>query len=149
MDDLKVRSSDAAPAFSQSSGRGAAQRLPRVLIVEDELLIRLYVADALRDYGFETLEAADAEHALRVVDEAAVDLVFTDITLPGAIDGFELARRVIASATNPPVILTSGRHNATVARQLCPTAPFLTKPYELSDLVGWIRKLLGIADERI
>ena len=145
---MKERQFDAAPVVSQTD-RGGKQRIPRVLVVEDELLIRLYVADALRDHGFEALEAADAEHALRILDEAAVELVFTDITLPGAIDGFELARRVAATASKPPVILTSGRHNATVARQLCPTARFLTKPYDLSELVGWIRKLVGTADQKI
>jgi CheY-like chemotaxis protein len=65
----------------------------RVLVVEDEMLVRVLAAEALRDAGFEVLEAGDGERALGLCGTAAVDVLFTDIRLPGGISGWDIAER--------------------------------------------------------
>ncbi|MDQ2860114.1 MAG: response regulator, partial [Pseudomonadota bacterium] len=68
---------------------------PTVLVVEDEGLVRLDAVEILRDAGYAVVEAANAEQALAVVaGGGAVDVLFTDINMPGRMDGLELARRV-------------------------------------------------------
>jgi CheY-like chemotaxis protein len=117
---------------------------PTILVVEDELLIRLYVADQLRDCGFEVLEAADGAQALEVLESGKpVDLVFTDISLPGHPDGFSLTRWIRARKPALPVILTSGGHNAAKAAEVCKGEPFFEKPYDISELAKHMRRLLA------
>ena len=71
----------------------ADERVPALLIVEDEVLIRLSVADYLRDCGFKVFEAADAREALDILaTETAVDLVFSDVQLPGGLSGLDVTR---------------------------------------------------------
>ena len=85
------------------------ERCPAVLVVEDEVLIRLVIADYLRECGFKVYEAATALEAIEVLesDQASIDLVFTDIRLPGEINGFALGQWVRANRPGLPVILTS------------------------------------------
>lgn len=72
---------------------GISLHKPTVLVVEDDVLIRLSVADALRSAGLDVIEAATGDEALTVLaSSATVDLVFTDIQMPGSTDGLELAQ---------------------------------------------------------
>jgi CheY-like chemotaxis protein len=73
-----------------------------VLIVEDEALIRVALADFLQDVGFKVLEAANANEAVEIIEKASVpiDLVFTDVRMPGTLDGIELAHWIRTS--RPP-----------------------------------------------
>src|ERR1700675_3394458 len=89
---------------------GASLRNATVLVVEDDVLIRLSVAEALRSAGLDVIEAATGDEALMVLGSSAtVDLVFTDIQMPGSTDGLALAQ--IARQTRPSlkIIVTSGR----------------------------------------
>lgn len=80
-----------------------------VLVVEDEIFIRLATADLLRDSGYRVLEAASAAEALELLDAtAAINLVITDVRMPGARDGLALAREVRQRWPGLPVVIASG-----------------------------------------
>jgi two-component system, response regulator PdtaR len=99
---------------------------PVVLVAEDEELIRLWAADVLQENGFSVLEAANAEAALRVLEaRPEVRLLFTDIHMPGAFDGMELARRVHDRWPHVQLVVTSSlarpRSRMTAASSPSPT----------------------------
>ena len=98
--------------MSGKSGR-AAKAGETVLVVEDEVLLRLTIAAYLRDCGYEVIEAADADEAVLVLQqpELDIDVLFTDIEMPGAMDGFGLAQWTRANRPGLDVILTD-RHRA-------------------------------------
>ena len=92
-----------------------------VLIVEDDVLIRVLLADELRDAGLRVIEAANADEALSIFEAGAqVDLLFTDVQMPGSMDGVELARRIKTIHPALPIILTSGNAGASAARSSAP-----------------------------
>lgn len=114
-----------------------------ILVVEDELLIRLHVADTFRDRGFEVIEAADGKFALDVLQgNASVDAVFTDVTLPGQPDGFGLARWIRDHRPGLPVVLTSGEVTAAHAQAIATQEPFFAKPCDYDDVAAFIRERL-------
>jgi DNA-binding NtrC family response regulator len=118
------------------------ERCPAVLVVEDEVLIRLVIADCLRDCGFKVYDAATAADAIEVLEsnEALIDLVFTDIRLPGGTNGFALAQWVRKMRPGLPVLLTSGdSKKSEAARELCENEPFFAKPYDVEVVVAGIR----------
>jgi CheY-like chemotaxis protein len=80
-----------------------------VLVVEDECMVRMPIVEYLRDCGFRVLEAADAPGAIAVLEsDGCVDLVFSDVRMPGPMDGRGLARWVREHRPAMPVLLTSG-----------------------------------------
>ena len=82
-----------------------------VLLVEDEALISLMVSEALSESGFDVHEVGTADEALRYIGAGgAVDVLFTDINLPGSMTGAELAQRVRALRPELPVVYASGRY---------------------------------------
>jgi CheY-like chemotaxis protein len=100
-----------------------------VLVVEDEGLVRLDAAETLRDAGFEVVEAADAGQALDVVKRGKrIDLLFTDINMPGPIDGLELAWRVNSLKPRIHLLLTSGKVKPGRC-QIPDDGAFIAKPY--------------------
>lgn len=83
----------------------------RILVVEDETLIRMVGAEILEDAGFDVLEAADADEALRILQaHDDVLLLFSDVDMPGSMDGLDLARVVHERWPDIRLLLTSGRH---------------------------------------
>lgn len=121
------------------------ERTPTILVVEDEALIRIALSDYLQECGFKVLEAAHAEEAMRIIAHAhvTIDLVFSDVVMPGVMDGFALAQWIRTNRPGLPVILTSGdARKAACARELCEREPFLAKPYDLARAVVQIRRLL-------
>jgi two-component system, response regulator PdtaR len=113
-----------------------------ILHVEDELLIRFMMADQLKPRGFEVIEAADADEALALLNAGlSFDLLLTDVKMPGALDGFELARLVRAQYPSVKVVLCSAHIPLPewdeVADAVC------AKPYDWSELVRTIFGLLG------
>jgi DNA-binding response OmpR family regulator len=118
--------------------------MPNVLVVEDELLIRLHVADYLRDHGFEVLEAGDGTRALEILQrEPSIDAVFTDVSLPGEPDGFGIARWVRKHRPAVPVLLTSGEVSEAHARRMAGDEPFFAKPCDYAEVVKLIRRRLA------
>jgi CheY-like chemotaxis protein len=113
-----------------------------ILVVEDEPVIRSMVADALRDAGFMVVEAGSGDEALTVVEsETRVNLVFTDVRMPGTLDGVALMGRL--RQTRPDLKLA-------VASRYSPEWPspnlvddFIGKPYDIARTVNRIKALLN------
>jgi CheY-like chemotaxis protein len=115
-----------------------------VLVVDDEVLIRLAVSDYLRECGYQAIEASNAEEAIRVLQAGIrVDVVFSDVNMPGELDGFGLAQWIRREHPDIRIMLASGAaRSAKAAGDLCHKGPFLKKPYAHGDLEREIRMLL-------
>ncbi len=107
----------------------------RVLLVEDELLISEWVAESLEEQGFAVHTVMNAIDALRHLDAEPVDVLFTDVNLPGGVDGTVLARRARALRPGLPVVYASGRVNMLDPQVCVPGSTFVSKPY-VPALVG-------------
>jgi CheY-like chemotaxis protein len=117
-----------------------------ILVVEDEVLTRLVIAEYLRDCGYKVHEAAHADEAVAILRSAdiRVDIVFSDVQMPGTMDGFGLARWVRENSPTTEVILTAGiDRSADIAGMLCEAGPLLEKPYEPKKVVDRITQLVG------
>jgi len=118
-----------------------AKRLSPVLVVEDEELLRLYAADLLKEAGFEVVPAADADDALRVMaSRPDIRVLFTDVQLPGAFDGMELARRVHEQWPLVLLLITSGGVKPA-ENEIFDKGHFLPKPYTGDDVMREIDDL--------
>jgi len=128
-------------SLHNASSELAATPPPTVLVV----LVRLAVSEYLRECGYNVVEASDAHEAIEVMtSEAVVDIVFSDITMPGGLDGFGLAQWIRRERPDIRVVLTSGvARSAKAAGELCEEGPMLAKPYEHADLERRIRALLA------
>jgi DNA-binding NtrC family response regulator len=118
---------------------------PTVLVVEDELIIRLGVASYLRSCGYRVLEAGDAHQARAMLEaDDQIDIVFSDVQMRGILGGFALARWVHQHRPHIGVILTSGIAGAhEVAHDLCEGGAFMEKPYDHGELDRRIRRALS------
>ncbi|MEQ1820061.1 MAG: response regulator [Terricaulis sp.] len=119
---------------------------PLVLVVEDEVLIRIAAADHLRHCGFRVAEAGTAVEAQELIlSGLKVDLVFSDITMPGALDGIGLTQWLHEHAPGVPVILTSGvTSSLEAAKQACSNIHWMApKPYDYDVVVTQIRGALS------
>jgi CheY-like chemotaxis protein len=133
------------------SGLVAVQEVDRpatVLVVDDDVLVRTLVSDYLLDWGLRTIEASCAAEAIAVLSsDLVVDVVFSDIEMPGGLNGFGLARWVRERRPELKVVLTSGNPNkASEARDLCLGENFIGKPYPMDDLADRIARLLASQD---
>ncbi|MDR7036501.1 MULTISPECIES: response regulator [Methylobacterium] len=110
-----------------------------VLLVEDETLIRMMAADVLEEAGFTVTEAATADAAWSILNLRPDDIgvLFTDVDMPGSMDGVTLVERVAASWPHIRLVVTSGRH-PLADRDLPDNGRFLGKPYHPSELMGAI-----------
>ncbi len=125
----------------------AIQNRPTViLLVEDEALVRMIAADVLMETGeYRVLEAVNAKEALTLLESRHdVRLVFTDVEMPGPLNGFALARVVDMRFPGTKVLVTSGRMTPG-AGDLPRGMRFLPKPYAPSVLTGLMREMLGQA----
>ena len=121
------------------------ERCPAILVVEDEVLIRFVISDYLRECGFKVYEAATAVEAIEILEsnKASVDLMFTDIRLPGEMNGFALAQWARKNRPGVPVLLTSGdSKKSEAAKELCENEPFFAKPYDIQLVVAQIRTMI-------
>jgi two-component system, response regulator PdtaR len=129
----------AASALAERSGLESER--PIVLIVEDEVLLRLMIADELRSNGLSVVEAANADEALTVLRSSApVDLLFTDIRMPGSMDGLALAALMRATQPELKIIVTSGQSPRSLSRDIAEA--FFDKPYDARAVVKRITELL-------
>jgi len=116
-----------------------------VLVVEDDDGVRAYSSGVLRELGYTVIEAADAAGALAALDEhPRVDLLFTDVVLPGGVHGHKLAAQVRERRPGVQVLFTSGyTRNAIVHNgRLDPGVQLITKPFTYEDLALRVRRLL-------
>jgi CheY-like chemotaxis protein len=101
-----------------------------ILIAEDDVFIRVMIADFLRDAGFGVVEAESADEALRIVESGkAIDVVFSDVRMPGSLDGCGLAERIRVGWPNILVLLASGYSSALAEARSQTTERILPKPY--------------------
>ena len=116
-------------------------RRPVVLIVEDEFLLRMDAADIIAAAGFDVLEAGNADEAIEILEaHRDITVVFTDIQMPGSMDGLKLARAVRGRWPPIKIVATSGRLD--VAEQDLPEGGrFLPKPYSPMQVKGVLREL--------
>lgn len=116
-----------------------------VLVVEDDPRVRRLTVARLEELGYATHVAADAQEALTILrQEPRIDLVFTDLVMPGGMSGYELARQVAADWPHLPVLLTSGYADELVRRDEDAIAHLkvLSKPYRLADLAKAIAEAM-------
>src|SRR3954471_9911597 len=107
----------------------AATERPVVLIVEDEFLIRMYAADMIKEAGYEVVEAIDADAAIVILETRGdIRVIFTDIQMPGSMDGLKLAHAVRDRWPPVHIVATSG-HYAFNKGDLPTGTVFLQKPY--------------------
>lgn len=115
---------------------------PLVLVVEDEPLVRMVAADGLNDEGFDVLEAGSAQEALDILNARSdVGVLFTDVNMPGSVDGVQLARLVHERWPNLRVVVTSGREPGDL-RSLLRDAAFVPKPYLPYEIAQVIHRLV-------
>ena len=117
-----------------------------VLVVEDDAPVRNFVMGQLKSLGYTTLVAANAAEALSLIDRGAtLDLLFTDVVMPGTMNGRQLAEEVIKRLPSVKVLFTSGyTQNAIVHHgRLDPDIILLPKPYRKSDLARLVRVALS------
>lgn len=114
---------------------GVAKRPVHILVVEDELFIRMSISDAFRDEGYTVIEAFNADEAVDVLTAGtAVDLVFSDVRMPGSLDGIGLLKFIKERFSNLPVVLASGHLEPNVA--LAEGANhFLSKPFHIGTVL--------------
>src|ERR1700751_906723 len=109
---------------------GNSAKIPAVLIVEDEPLVRIGAVNIIGDAGFEVLEAASADEAIRILEcRSDGRLVFTDMHMPGSMDGLNLAHAVRNRWPPIKIIVTSGRESVA-ERDLPAGGRFFAKPYD-------------------
>ena len=118
---------------------------PVILIVEDEFLIRMDAVATIRSAGFDVVDAANADEAIFVLeDRPDITVVFTDIQMPGSMDGLKLAAAIRGRWPPIKIVATSGRANVT-DDDLPAGSRFLLKPYSTREIVGTLRELTSAA----
>lgn len=116
-----------------------------ILVVEDEILIRMVIADYLRDCGYKVIEAGSGDEALLLLQkkDISIDIVFSDIEMPGDTDGFGLSRWVRQHRPDTEMLLAgSPAMAAETAETLCEDGT-LPKPYDHKVALDRIRRLLA------
>lgn len=121
----------------------AASTRTTVLLVEDETMVRMLGCDVLEEAGFEVIEAANADEALAVLREREdVQVLFTDVEMPGSLNGYRLAHLTHERWPQVKVLIVSGRSHPGPG-DLPPGGTFIGKPYSPADLVRRLRELAG------
>jgi DNA-binding NtrC family response regulator len=120
-----------------------AENAAIILVVEDELLVRMTISDCLRDAGFNVIEAFNADEAIQILhSDVSIDLVLSDVRMPGSMDGMELMHYAQEKLPGVPFIITSGHLMAQDA--LAQGAKeFLRKPYSFDRALVVVESALG------
>jgi CheY-like chemotaxis protein len=119
-----------------------------ILVVEDDMLVRNYVVARLQALGYATVAAPNATEALAIIDrDAAIDLLFTDIVMPGAMNGRQLVEEALKRRPSLRVLYTSGYTEKAIVHhgRLDVGVMLLAKPYRKSDLARMVRAALVAA----
>jgi CheY-like chemotaxis protein len=115
-----------------------------VLIAEDDTFVRVVIADFLRDAGYQVIEARNADEAIATLQSGtAVDLLFTDVRMPGSMDGCGLAKVVRAQWPDTRIILTSGYSSALLSAQNTVDDIVVPKPYRPQHVLTTIEAIVG------
>jgi PAS domain S-box-containing protein len=131
---------EASQNASQQPGRARAGGGKKILVVEDDTRLRKRGRLDLDDLGYAAFEAANGAEALRILEATPdISLLFTDIVMPGGMDGVELAKRALARQPGLKVLLTSGYAEYTDADVSAISSGILRKPYRRRELADRIR----------
>jgi CheY-like chemotaxis protein len=123
----------------------AAAKRPVVLVVEDELVLRINAAEMIAEAGFHVVEAGNADEAIAVLEARPdIHIVFTDIQMPGSMDGLKLARLVRGRWPPIKIVATSGRM-PVCDTDLPEDGVFIGKPYTATEISVTLRDLSGLA----
>lgn len=118
-------------------------RLPVILIVDDEALLRMLATDYFRDAGYEVVEAEDGESALAALrSRSDIRAIFTDVQMPGEVSGIELAARARAECPDCAIVVVSGRQFPRPS-DLATGVRFVPKPYLGADIVRMFDGMLS------
>ncbi len=119
-----------------------------VLVVEDEMLLRMRAVDMVEDAGYIPVEAADADQAVAILESRSdIALMFTDIQMPGSMDGLGLAHSVHERWPPIKIIMVSGK--LKLANTDIPTdSRFFEKPFEAGEMIAEMQNMIGHAGRR-
>ena len=121
----------------------SGDKRPVVLIVEDEFLVRMHAVDMVSAAGFDVVEAASADEAILILERRFdISVVFTDINMPGSMDGLKLAVAIRGRWPPIKIVATSGLRKIGTG-DLPLGSRFLPKPYSRSQVVETLRELTG------
>ena len=130
-----------APAETQGSGHGEV-----VLLVEDEAVVRALAAEQLREMGYVVLEAEDGPAALRLLrSQARVDVLVTDVGLPGGLNGRQVAEAARERRPVLPVLFITGFAGSVLEEQLAPRMQVIGKPFALDTFAARVQSILDTA----
>jgi CheY-like chemotaxis protein len=116
---------------------------PKVLVVEDEMMLRMRAVDIVEDAGFIPIEAVNADEALAILESRSdIDLLFTDIQMPGSMDGLKLAHAVHERWPSIKIILVSGKLTPTDAEKPIHSR-FFGKPLEVKQMIAEMQEMIG------
>jgi CheY-like chemotaxis protein len=127
-------------ARGEPSPENKHQARSTILVVEDEVLVRMTLADQLRDAGYSVIEAANGHEAAEVLGSSPVGFVVSDVRMPGAMDGVGLARLIRSQYPAIKIILTSAHLSEAGWAQ---HDGFFHKPYDVAEIVRHIESLIG------
>jgi CheY-like chemotaxis protein len=117
--------------------------LPAVLIVEDEPLIRMEAASLIGEAGYKVYEAGNADEAIRILElQDEIRLIFTDVHMPGSMDGLKLAHYVRGRWPPVKIIVTSGKVRLP-GEELPAGAVFVGKPYHPEQITHKVREMMA------
>jgi CheY-like chemotaxis protein len=123
------------------SDRSVPSERKLILVVEDEPAVRAVVVETLEDEGFQIIEAPSADYAVTILQARDdIHVVFTDVTMPGHLNGFDLAQFAKTLHPNIALIVTSGAVPSGFSG-LAPEARFLQKPYRMTGVIRLIHEL--------
>src|SRR4051794_13017102 len=123
--------------------RIASIAVPNVLIVEDEMVLRMRAVDIVEDAGFRAVEAVNADQAMSVLESRSdISLLFTDIQMPGSMDGLMLAHAVHTRWPAIKIILVSGQVNPTDAERPADSR-FFGKPFAVQHMITELQAMVG------
>jgi len=118
---------------------------PIVLIVEDDLILRMRSVDIVEDAGYTPVEAVDADEALGILQSRSdIELLFTDIQMPGSMNGLQLAHAVYARWPQLKIILVSGQLRLSSA-EIPRDSRFFGKPLESAQMITEMQDMIGLA----
>jgi CheY-like chemotaxis protein len=115
----------------------------RILVVEDDEAVRRAATQQLQELGYTVLEARNAQAALLILQHERVDLLFTDVTMPGGVSGPDLAREAVGKDPALKVLMTSGFTEATMREgESSSRFQLLSKPYRRQELAQHVHRVL-------
>src|SRR5256885_15673847 len=122
----------------------ASTAVPNVLIVEDEMILRMRAVDIVQDAGFRSVEAVNADQAISILESRSdISILFTDIQMPGTMDGLKLAHAVHDRWPSIKIILVSGQVRPSDEDQPADSR-FFGKPLEMKHMIAQLKEMVGV-----